>query len=84
MTKKKASKQPGSAKAASSNSSGSPSSTGTGAATAGSREDAADAAMEADSGGAGDAVTDIVFHSAINWNVGNPDGDDNTATDDNN
>ena len=35
-------------------------------------------------GGAGDSVTDVVVHSAINWNVGKPDGDDNTATDDDN
>ena len=61
------------------NSSGSPSGTGTGAATVGSREDAADAGA----GGAGGAVMDVVLHSVINWNVGNPDGDNNTSTDNN-
>ena len=52
--------------------------------TSGAREDAADAAEDAGVRRAVGDVTDVVVHSTINWNVGNPDGDENTATDDNN
>ena len=52
--------------------------------TSGSREDAADAAEDDGVRRAVDDVTDVVVQSTINWNVGNPDGDENTATDDNN
>ena len=41
----------------------------------GAREDAADAAEDAGVRRAVGDVTDVVVHSTINWNVGNPDGD---------